>query len=596
MLTDLPHELIEQVLLGCEGRQILLCKQVCKILHHVITNSVLLNYQIDLFVAGFDDTRLSPSYTTQARHQFLSAARDVWRGNRGVALVETLHVANLEYWPIRDSVLLRKRSNRADANAEDPSLRDSITFDVSQVRTEVDADSALAHWQIRLHKETGSIACIDATQDLLIVRFHRPTESVLTDAPHEQWYCLAIYSLSTGEPHHRASQTTIEFRMSQRVIKNPHYTRVHVLDNVLAVNMASGFQLFTETTFFDWTTGEKKAAFCSPGASARAWGHPAALISERCFLQSCYSSAERRPAIEVYVLDDEAPFTSNSDTRDAKHVATYWLPRVVNGDVRLILNVTSRQQVSPNEPDSGFLLSSACARMLHVQVTGVWFTSPFQCAFFTPVYQFMEEANRFMAMTAAQRRTSLPKTKPWATWGNGTTRWLEKDGPPWQDDAKSSLRGSGSRYVFPNYLLDFSPIDVAREVHRHRQTRSSKANVFASEAVGWTTHCHAASKDNISGADMFDEDIVSSLPYREKEIGELPGFELGSDIMLVNDKIVTIQGGVLDTIKIYKPGPIRPRPEAPDGVMDELTAAMLRVAIGGRRPVFTTTTMHADAL
>ena len=51
--------------------------------------------------------------------------------------------------------------------------------------------------------------------------------------------------------------------MSKRVTQNPHYTRVQVLDGLLAVNMASGFQLFTETALFDWMSGERKGVSLS---------------------------------------------------------------------------------------------------------------------------------------------------------------------------------------------------------------------------------------------------------------------------------------------------------------------------------------------
>ncbi|KAI0692823.1 hypothetical protein BC835DRAFT_1103844 [Cytidiella melzeri] len=531
------------------------------------------------------DDNLKSSYTLQDRLAILSAARQIWSGtNNTIALLETLHVSNLEYWPIRDSVLLRKVVN---------STHPDVVYDLSQISSALNPSSSttvLSHWQIRLQKETGSVACVDVSQDLLVVRHHGPVVAAASGSDTTvQWYSLAIHSLRTGQPHPRAKHSHVQFKMSQRVAKNPHYTRVQVLDNILAVNMASGFQLFTETTFFDWTTGEQKAVFCSPGASARAWGHPAVLISERCFLQPCYSTAERRPAIEVYVLDEDS-VSADPDPdgygRPATHVATYWLPRVLNGDVRLIINAASRQQVSPNDSDEddggGFLISSASARMLHVQVAGVWFTSPFQCAFFTPAHQFIDESERFLALPRAHKRTWVgPRDRPWSTWGNHSTRWLEKDGPAWHEEAKSNLRGSGSRYAFPDYLVDFSPADIAREVHQYQQQQKNRSSsssssrtgvdldmpstststtfAFASTVVaGWTTHFHVATKTEISGAEMFEEDtLLSALPYRQKRIAELPEYELGSDVLLVNDKIVSVQGGVLDSIKIYAPLPVR---------------------------------------
>ncbi|KAI0090512.1 hypothetical protein BDY19DRAFT_713346 [Irpex rosettiformis] len=599
-ISDLPPELFERILVhsACDLRQILRFKAVSKSFNDFITNSARLRYHIDLFVSGFQDTHLNPTCNLHDRQTILSAAQNIWRNADSMALLETLHVSNLEYWPIRDSVLLRKVS----AQSPEP---DSVTFDVSQISSCVGATSAtdvLSHWKVRLQKEAGSIACIDPAQDLLIVRcngaphpINQPSTTTTTssestsptgdlDADPGRYYCLSIHSLRTGDAHPRAKHPHIQFKMSQRVVKNPHYTRVQVLDNILAVNMASGFQLFTETTFFDWKTGDMKSIFCSPGTSARAWGHPAVLISDQCFLQPCYSSAERRPAIEVYVLDDSPSSSSESHEsgrgpREASHVATYWLPRVNNGDVRLIINITSRQQVSTTKEDRGFLLSSSYARMLHVQITGVWFTSPFQCAFFTPAHQFIDESIRFLALPRTKRVHVGVHSRPWATWGDTSTRWLEKDGPMWHEQAKSNLRGSGSRYAFPKYLVDFSPLDVAREVYRYKQRRHYPLGAMAfasSEAKGWTTHCHQVAKSQISGAEMFDEEIVSCLPFREKGMDELPEYEMGSDVLVVNDKIVTIQGGVQDVIKIYKPVASPWEQET-----DELASALEAITLNG---------------
>lgn len=169
-----------------------------------------------------------------------------------MALLETLLLSNLEYWPIRDSILLRR-------NITD----DAVTLDISQISSRLDDTDVLSHWQVHLQKTTGSIACIDAAQDLLIVRYHGPSTDRHSRSYGGQHYCLSIHSLRTGEPHPRAKQHRIEFEMSKRVTQNPHYTRVQVLDTILAVNMASGFQLFTETALFDWTSGQKKGVSVS---------------------------------------------------------------------------------------------------------------------------------------------------------------------------------------------------------------------------------------------------------------------------------------------------------------------------------------------
>ena len=173
----------------------------------------------------------------------------------------------------------------------------------------------------------------------------------------------------------------------------------------------------------------------------------------------------------------------------------------------------------------------------------------------------------------------------------------------WHEQAKSNMRGSGSRYAFPKYLVAFSPLDVAREVYRHKQTHpytSDCSTSFPSEAKGWTTHYHSVTKAQISGAEMFDEHIVSCLPYREKEMDELPEYEIGSDVLLVNDKIVSVQvswllqvqtfglqltrvfnSGILDVIKIYKPVASQSTTTSPTNEQetDELVVALRAISL-----------------
>lgn len=282
--------------------------------------------------------------------------------------------------------------------------------------------------------------------------------------------------------------------------------------------------------------------FHSPGPSARKWGHSAVLLSERCFLQPCFSSAERKLAIEVYVLNGNTPpqaLNFASEQYGISHVATFWLPRIVGPDARLIINATARQQISPNDPESGVLLSSPGARILYVQIAGPR-VRPHECAFYTPASQFLAEADRFFSLNDEQRM-GYPVHKAWPAWGNQSTRWLETEGPEWHNRVPSDLIGSGSRYVFPRHMVDFSPTDVAREVRQHQQTDSSGATSFPSRLPGWTTHCHVVDKAGISGSYFFEDDIVSCLPYRDRDIPELSEYAPGSPLTLVGDKIMSIE-------------------------------------------------------
>lgn len=223
--------------------------QVSKSFNEFITNSARLIYHIDLFISGFEDSNLDPTYNLQDRRNILSAAQNIWRGTGSVALLETLQLSNLEYWPHQDPILLCRSAVTDDA----------VTFDISQISSRHDdTNGVLSHWQVRLQKAAEcSIACIDAFQDLLILRYHGHSTDRHSRSYSGQHYRLSPHSLRTGEPHPRAKQHRIEFEISQRVMQNPHLTCVQVVDNTLAVNMASRYQLLTEMALFDWTSGQK---------------------------------------------------------------------------------------------------------------------------------------------------------------------------------------------------------------------------------------------------------------------------------------------------------------------------------------------------
>ena len=223
------------------------------------------------------------------------------------------------------------------------------------------------------------------------------------------------------------------------------------------------------------------------------------------------------------------------------HVATYWLPRVKDGGIRLHMTITARQQVSSRDSD-GYLLSGPHASILHVQFRDDRYTPPRRCQFFTPVNRFIDESLRLFSLHPTQRLLVTPQDRPWSSWGNTSTRWVEKNGPRWHKEVQDNSEGSGSRYAFAQSIVDFSPLEIAREVCHYRRSHSLATTSFPSAAKGWITHCYRVTNSQILGANvMLEEDIVSSLPYLEKKIDGMPEYEMFSRVALVNNTIVFFQ-------------------------------------------------------
>ena len=167
---------------------------------------------------------------------------DAWKRAASFELVEMLSFNSLSYWPVRDGVLLR---------IANPDAADNL-FDVSVVSHAPGPPTR--SWRVTLPVSESGILCIDPGQDLIIVRVSQ--SSIKEDL---LYFSCSPLSLRSGLPHPRAKQRVIRLRVSERVQTKPHYTRLQVHGQTLAISMASGFQFFTEIAVFDWTSGEQIA-------------------------------------------------------------------------------------------------------------------------------------------------------------------------------------------------------------------------------------------------------------------------------------------------------------------------------------------------
>lgn len=227
--------------------------QVSRSLCTLINDSPSLQHQVGLAISGFDDSKLIASLDIHQRANLLTNAERLWRGQLGVSLIDTIQCFGLEYWPSRDLAIMNSVA-LDDPQAVEVLQQDSVAFDVSLV------PNIASSWRIQLPKTAGLIACADPSQDLVVLRRgqHIAGQSLL-----DHWYCLSLCTLSTGEPHPSARNPRMEFKVSQRLVQNSHYIRVHILDDLVSMNMPSDTNVFTETVFFDWKTGILKAVSLS---------------------------------------------------------------------------------------------------------------------------------------------------------------------------------------------------------------------------------------------------------------------------------------------------------------------------------------------
>jgi hypothetical protein len=137
-----------------------------------------------------------------------------------------------------------------------------------------------------------------------------------------------------------------------------------------------------------------------------------------------------------------------------------------------------------------------------------------------------------LLMDAEKEPDGTPSIHPWSTWGECNSRWFKDVGA----GLILPTRPYGYRISRPSRVLDFNPYDIARDLCRQEYTPSSAYN---SEDEGGCSHIVTESTIILSD-DPFEENIVSSLPYRET-LYELPEGLNTSSLSLVEEDFYVIE-------------------------------------------------------
>ncbi|KIP11262.1 hypothetical protein PHLGIDRAFT_33436 [Phlebiopsis gigantea 11061_1 CR5-6] len=445
---DIPTELIEWILDSCGFLDLLRCQVVCRFLRETVQNSPRLAYKIELGISGYTDEHVNPACTLDARQRMLKGARRLWNRPCKFELVESLDLTLLSYWPVREGILLCAVESENGGHL----------FDV-RVLTHTPGPPTES-WQVNLPVAESGILFIDPCQELVVTR------AALGEAEGKNsraWFSCSLVSLRTGQKHPLAKEGILHLKVSERVQSKPHYTRVQTFGSTLCVSMASGIQLFTEMTTFNWHTGEQLATFSSPIGEHRSWGDTGILISPTSLLLTSYSKSERTCHIDVYTFDTLDDTAEGCNTGGFAHVATYALPHMRLADFRALLTPSPVQRIHSAIAHEGYLASSADSLMMRVYLcsTRAWEPRIDDAHFFTPLAPFLRAAAAYRALPSRERRTFVRTIVPWSAWEH-RTRWLTKDGAPWMQEVRRGQRGMGTRYAFARHLVDFSPLELAK--------------------------------------------------------------------------------------------------------------------------------------
>lgn len=418
-----------------------------------------------------------------------------------------------------------------------------------QLRENDSGGSILETWHADIPSSVMSIFAADLSQDLLITRSSALTEGSLIT--------LNILSLRSNIGHPQCSipnHTLNIIAPASWISDNPHYTRGQILGDTLSVTF--GDMNRAVHGLYSWTTGRYRCVldFSVPDEIFESVPSGLALLADDTILVGQSREFDNIPTLCVYALRSRA--SNTDDPERSSHepflVAQYELPAIKTHPVRFTI---SPFDTSKSVHIGHFAVDPAAA-IVHIDLSmgnRAAFEPPTRRdQFFTPAAQFVRHAER--ARTAGNEWE--PEMVPWKVWGPSQTRWvnpraieeLDEDdeemlavaktlpaGPdqPWGDLTRLAGNREGARMVFPGYIVDFAPMELARASHH---VQHSPVPISGSELADSASQ-KIISEPTIIVAKEYTEPIFSYLPYREITLD--PQLEC-DDIMLVGETIITL--------------------------------------------------------
>ena len=205
------------------------------------------------------------------------------------------------------------------------------------------------------------------------------------------------------------------------------------------------------------------------------------------FIEYGYHAWPQRYTLFIYSLDPQGNESSTPD-----HLATFNFPMMSLGTVPF------------THIHSSFPPASRCHRMIHKKPNFVSHTSGviqirMVFARTTPPFGFQVFLLPDVLLRAAKGQDGSPSTHAWDEWGPANTRWIKDP----LGRLTPTLRPYGYRVGLLDYILDFNPHEVGRDICRDGSVdeESPKSRVVREPSI-------------VFASKVVRQNIVSSLPYR----------------------------------------------------------------------------------
>ncbi|KZT19498.1 hypothetical protein NEOLEDRAFT_1151896 [Neolentinus lepideus HHB14362 ss-1] len=529
-LEDLPSELIEYIFVSLDWPGLIICQKVCKLFCTIVKSSAHLQYNIELAVAGYVHGA-ADGYVSAAEHlESLRRHQDAWK-NPAIDRAEIIELENNQDQPsslpfhryeIRDNVLLVMRRKGQ--------LQEPHAFNALDVMLLEAVDRSFPSWTLDLNSPYTGLA-FDPAQDLLILR-DEGEDTLESSNTHIVYTRYQALSLRNGTLHPRAQCKDIR-------ITQPVYLAMILLGDFVASPIILDLRSLDSVVLVNWITGSTRLVRPASGLGRRV------RTAHLCFLSGSQllTIDDRKPALDLYGCN-------SGSWESAEHLATLDLPSYHNHAISAALLTSSINRdlasVYPSQSRSSATFYPIPSRAALVCL---------QLRFLPHAYNQDQESKNYTVIICVSAMldmigrvrdatdSRIPAIIQWSTWGPSCTRWFGHLAP------LQRIRMHGFRIAFPNRILDFNPIDIARDLlldglMPSEQSERGEENLEVADCFRVRENIVTESAI-IPGGNLFHENISTALRYRETVLDStLPFVDLYS-----NQGMIGLERNTVSAIK-----------------------------------------------
>ncbi|CAE6419591.1 unnamed protein product [Rhizoctonia solani] len=462
---DMPNEVIVRILRSCSFRTILRYATTGRWGYNLVKNSVVLQLQIELEVAGMEIMESIGDATSPSLLEDLKQYVNAWAEmNLGPAIELPMPKDRILLWELREGSFISAYSTQSNASSTHsrklPNALQVIPLDVQELPKPM-------KFGLTFHEFT-----LDLSQELVVL--------AVVDLPRQDRIRLLLRSPETGLSHPLAQQPIIlvllEFPIQH---KRDSSIALEVMGDILVAKFADIKSLAYEILIWNWKSATllnriySRTGICDMGFLDRR-----TLILYHA-AASDGSTALRTASLLVY-RDFVSPVTSGPTTSETRVIASNhpgldYTFSFVFPEIDPTMSILPSALALRSDPVPGRLMhKTKHAKFASARAGTLGLIFPL--SYDTHVepqdvtYRIFVSTSRLFDLMVDGLET---KTFEWTAWGERTTRWFSDDNQQadwisWVSGSRYLRSSPGVRYgSLTLSVVDFCPFAVKRHSEPH---------------------------------------------------------------------------------------------------------------------------------